>query len=346
MIINMEPFKMIKRVAYPIGQGTFYSETHFLDDKKLTIVYDCGSTTSVDILKQEIRTSGIQEIDVLVLSHFHKDHFNGFKIIKDLKITVKRLIMPNLDNEDIVLYRYENDDFYSFYSNPQSIFENCKVTKIFFSEEREDDETPVNIETLDERLSHNKRVTMFNEYGFEWVIKFYVAKSIYGQKITPADKETLSKIDMNNFESDKDMIKDIYKKISKDLNLTSMCMYSGPYAIDFWVPRWCDYIFLRKDYILGTMLTGDILLNDENRIYAFVKHYKNFLVFINCFQISHHGSHENMIRVIDEFNLKKAFIQAGEFNKYGHPAYPIVNMHRKNSISTKVITERSKRFYF
>ena len=69
-------------------------------------------------------------------------------------------------------------------------------------------------------------------------------------------------------------------------------------------------------------------------------------MFINCFQIPHHGSHENMIRVIDEFNLKKAFIQAGEFNKYGHPAYPIVNMHRKNSISTKVITERSKRFYF
>ena len=346
MIINMEPFKMIKRIAYPIGQGTFYSETHFSGSKKFTIVYDCGSTTSVDILKQEIRTSGIQEIDVLVLSHFHKDHFNGFKIIKDLKITVKRLIMPNLDNEDIVLYSYENDDFYDFYSNPQSIFEDCKVTKISFSEEREDDADPVDIEALHEMLSHNKRVTMVNNYGFEWVIKFYVDKSVYGQNLTDDDKKFLSKIAGDTFKSNKSKIKDIYKKINRDLNLTSMCMYSGPYESDFLVPRWFDYIFWRKDYILGTMLTGDILLNDEKRISAFVEHYKNFLGLINCFQIPHHGSHENMIRVIDEFNLKKAFIQAGEFNKYGHPAYPIVNMHRKNSISTKVITERSKRFYF
>lgn len=335
---------MIKRIAYPIGQGAFYSETHFCDDKKFTIVYDCDSTTSVDILEKEIKHSGIKEIDVLVLSHFHKDHFNGFNIIKDLKITVKRLIMPNLDHEDIVLYSYENDEFYSFYTNLQSMFENCKVTKVSASSAGEDNEPSVDIESLEKSLFHNKNVKIFN--GFDWIIKFYVDKNVYDQKLTNDEKQLLSTIDMTDFENNKSKIKDIYEKINKDLNLISMCMYSGPYEIDFWIPRWFDYIFFGKNYIFGTMLTGDILLNDENRISAFVKHYKNFLGLINCFQIPHHGSHDNMIRVINEFNLKKSFIQAGEFNKYGHPAYPIVNMHRKNSISTKVITEYSKPFCF
>ena len=31
------------RTFHPIGQGAFYSERHFIDNKEFIIVYDCGS---------------------------------------------------------------------------------------------------------------------------------------------------------------------------------------------------------------------------------------------------------------------------------------------------------------
>lgn len=74
------------RKFLPVGQGAFYYE-HFGEcetstGKVINVVYDCGSSTDVKIVEQQIERnfSRKEKINALVISHLHEDHINGFLI--------------------------------------------------------------------------------------------------------------------------------------------------------------------------------------------------------------------------------------------------------------------------
>lgn len=89
-----------------MGQGAFYSERFVFSDgsKPFTVVYDCGSGKGIDVAecaKSELEhfITTVDEIDLLFISHFHKDHFNGIKMLLDKGVIIKNVIMPYMDNE-------------------------------------------------------------------------------------------------------------------------------------------------------------------------------------------------------------------------------------------------------
>ena len=75
----------LTRTFHPVGQGAFYTERFYDGDKNVfNMVYDCGSSTKSQYLKNEINDAfkdgtGKAEIDILFVSHFHNDHVNGIQ---------------------------------------------------------------------------------------------------------------------------------------------------------------------------------------------------------------------------------------------------------------------------
>lgn len=90
---------------HPVGQGLFSSGS--LHDSRITgsgfsWVYDCGTSSRKTILRKEIdsyalfcgaSTANRPTLDLLVLSHFDKDHING---VVDLlsKFSVRMILLP------------------------------------------------------------------------------------------------------------------------------------------------------------------------------------------------------------------------------------------------------------
>lgn len=331
--------KMVRRTVYPVGQGSFYSEVFFLPEGKVfTVVYDCGSFNTKE-LHREIDHSNIEEIDLLVISHYHKDHINGLVHMNKKKITAKKIFIPKLEASEIALYAHElkyEPRLLAFMQDPTALFPDAVVITI--TNEDTDAVETVDIDglTAGQVYPHNTPFRIKERIPW-WVFKLYVDETVFGDKLTEDDRRFLEKTTWENV-TEKDRQTDtrkIYKKIASDLNLTSMTMYSGPSG-EWWWPESCS----------GTVTTGDILLDNEKRIESFAKHYEKYRGCINVFQIPHHGSRHNMSRVLTEFNLKKAFIQAGKSNRFKHPSSQIVQMHKEWGIETTVVTERDYRMVF
>ena len=78
-----------------VGQGLFYTGSLF--DGKFNFVYDCGGSSK--IIKSRVceyvnKVCYNKEIDVLFISHFHKDHINGIKYLKDKGCKIKKIVVP------------------------------------------------------------------------------------------------------------------------------------------------------------------------------------------------------------------------------------------------------------
>ena len=102
----------LTRTIWPVGHGAFYTECFRNIDGKdttFTAVYDCGAYQCghpyVKDLDREIQNfvKSIQEndsvqpnVDVVFISHFDKDHVDGFMHLKKAGSAIKTVIIPNL----------------------------------------------------------------------------------------------------------------------------------------------------------------------------------------------------------------------------------------------------------
>lgn len=96
-------FRLIRSIL-PVGQGAFYCEKFSIDDEKpRTIVYDCGTWTAPRAktlpryFAEEIDGMGKQgdDIDVLFISHFDKDHVNGIERL-NARYNIKNIVLPEI----------------------------------------------------------------------------------------------------------------------------------------------------------------------------------------------------------------------------------------------------------
>lgn len=94
----------LDRTFWPVGHGAFYTE-HFRNSENnhiFTAVYDCGGKDE-DIVQRNIdymkRICG-KNIDILFISHLHRDHINGFDYLKH-NTFIKHIILPYLPNSVI-----------------------------------------------------------------------------------------------------------------------------------------------------------------------------------------------------------------------------------------------------
>lgn len=89
----------VLRTIHPIGQGAFYTEElTSIDGREANIVFDCGTGKAgdKDLLNYEaLSWREKQNIDILFISHFDKDHVNGIDyLVKDHSI--KRVVIPQI----------------------------------------------------------------------------------------------------------------------------------------------------------------------------------------------------------------------------------------------------------
>ena len=89
----------LTRTIHPVGQGGFYSETLQENGKEVNMVYDCGGNNQIFMkryLKGFIKPK--MNIDILFLSHFHRDHINGITCLLK-KANVRYLVIPQITKD-------------------------------------------------------------------------------------------------------------------------------------------------------------------------------------------------------------------------------------------------------
>ena len=92
-------FRM-RRSFLPVGQGAFYLERSFIDEKEINVVYDCGSINQ-KYIDREIDAAFINRtrIDAVYISHFDNDHVSGLKKLLQ-RFDVKNVFLPLVERKN------------------------------------------------------------------------------------------------------------------------------------------------------------------------------------------------------------------------------------------------------
>lgn len=127
-----------------VGQGAFYTGVfkHF-GGKQFSFVYDCGTDSSRQYIEKEITNfvseTNNQKIDVLFISHFHRDHINKIGELLNQTGGAKLAILPYLTPDELVLAYIDinlsggiDPDTLAFIQNPAGFLQERKVDKIIF----------------------------------------------------------------------------------------------------------------------------------------------------------------------------------------------------------------------
>lgn len=122
-----------------------------------------------------------------------------------------------------------------------------------------------------------------------------------------------------------------YKSINKNLNVTSLCLYSGPapqgpkpkisYAASF--GRW--HTTRISDERVAWLTTGDAALKEPKRRTPFLEHYGKLLDQVAALTLPHHGSEHNFDPELIQAVQPELFIAAADHHKgWRHPGATVV----------------------
>ena len=370
---------ILQRTFHPVGQGAFYTERHKISNgKDFTIVYDCGSFQLTN-LKNRIKSAFQkgEEIDILFISHFHVDHINGIKELKN-RCKIKRVILPLLDDKTKYIlkinnYLAKNYKDTTLIDNPKHFFD--EETAIIQIEE-EDQDRPVNPDEIEDinklnNIDKKKSGTVFScdkslSYNDQWLFipfnykqeeRFNLFNKLLEKEYPHIPLDKLDDIEvMEEYETE---LKKIYKKINGDLNVTSMILFSGritptpircwrrpikPPSSQYYEYYSClhDFKYLNYEYRIpsGCLYTGDInLKKDENIVKEIKSRLRLQWKSIGTIQIPHHGSIHNFSEEIISKAIKCAIISFGTTNTFGHPSDKIMGDILSKNIALYLVTE-------
>ncbi len=334
MVSNKMSFE---RKFLPVGQGAFYVEVHKNGKDKFTIVYDCGSTTlDSNIFKKLIKGSfkDDTQIDILFISHFHKDHINGIKFLSAF-FKIKKVVMPYLDDDEKLIFKILNNfENVELIDSPQNFFGDTEL--IFINSTNVDTINNPNISILKNGSIFYFNHWIFRPFNFKYTdrkVEFINNLALEGLELT--DIDTISKAILNEKK-----IKRAYEKIPNGLNVNSMALYSGPKK-DYPHKYWLVDSINKTEYRSGCIYFGDIDLKHLNTLKELTENIKDYLEFIGTIQVPHHGSKYNfndeIFKCIE--SIKCAIFSYGTTNTYGHPSQIVISDLFKNNIEPVHVTE-------
>jgi len=333
------------RTFHPIGQGAFYSERF----EEFTVIYDCGSATSITLVEKEIRRTFPENhlINAVFISHFHGDHVNGLEFLLNY-CNVGSIFLPLLnDGEKVQLLIHnaiqETDNTFirNLILNPIETLNEFDCNVYFISpidENQENQEIEDVIVTIEDNnqttgnLPLGKIKILSNKIP-DWVfIPFNFQRTERRQKL----KEELTKrniiIDnINDFNSiwnnsqQKEALILAYKKIPGDFNTNSMTLYSGldehrPYFEKYAGRRMLGYYFDHYfPTVQGCLYLGDYDAKGPLKWGSLYSKYKDYWNSIGVIQIPHHGSSHNYNKEINKIHPVISIISAGKLNRHDHP---------------------------
>lgn len=339
------------RTFHPVGQGAFYTEKHFSDDKEFNIVYDCGSLPHRPKYLQKIVNSNFvkdQTIDILFISHFHADHINGIDFLKN-QCKIKKVVIPYINDVAKVMIKVNN--YLEGYTNYEliddpTLYFGPETTVITINPTDENRENPIQFEAsqaIDDIKTSaiiNSGIPLFKRPINDWFfVPFnYLHKEREKQFLRKLKLVGLKRSDINTLtkiKKNEEKIKKAYSKIDGgyDLNINSLVLYSGKNEIDnIWNP-FCDNLFFCNLRVYNTQINSGCLYMgdvDMNQSYFF-QNIRNKLLkllpYVGTIQIPHHGAIKNYNSDIFKIanNIKVAIISFGLTNTHGHPSDTVIS---------------------
>lgn len=321
-----------KFVFHPVGHGLFYTG-EITDDqgKTFSFAFDCGSENSKiisGIISNGKLPNGIddilpEQIDLLIISHFHSDHIsNALDLISTKK--VKKVILPYLNDTTKILYASQIDstlpdssNLTQFIADPipviKGLNENCEV--IILNEDRESDFTqpefsdsenaPFEFKWTDRSSSSNQHAGNASLISPIWEFRFFMPKTGNSTKLQQLkDFFTSKSITIDNAASYYSAIETEMKRLGLANNASNIVCAHGPVRGHFITAIHCNrtcspffipsyYLwryFYDRGFVPYQFLTGDAEIVDKS---AFFHHYEHQLAGSILFQIPHHGSKYN-----------------------------------------------------
>jgi len=350
---NMNYFKF-----HPIGQGLFY--TGSIANDFFNFVYDCGSYSGEKCKKRAIddyvislRNLEKTKIDFFVLSHLHRDHFNGINYLMS-KIKIKKFYLPfigydndfkalvlagavflnglNDDNQDeayamfnLMLSLYveesiEGREVVLVGANPENEKEGYAYSKITFNQEF-NDKSYWKFTLLNRRIDNRQLVDLINK-----------------MRVLMREHQIESITDLIHNHRISDIAQIYHKVFGNDQNITSTILLHEPKqdCLEGYYNESDQHLYGRRmlyrlRYPCGfcrnsnkhtalptSLLTGDIQVDEElaNAIKASLNNQD-----VGVLQIPHHGSHNNYEKLDSEGIHAEVYIAPyGLGNSYKHPS--------------------------
>lgn len=376
---------------WPVGQGLFYSgNIKYAPGESFNFVYDCGSSSQnidyiVDnyVARYDLKS---KPLDMLVISHFDKDHVSSIpKLLREVS-KVKRIFIPyagGLQNYLLFLAL--------IYGNDGNLAGKVdEIIQISVMDSKNDEEQTIDINELriEEEVNNifgipGVRIGSFNESSIDykkiWKFKFYNTYLRTSKSLSYIESEILNlmnsegcsrlselleKLDQplsnNSSKTVKKALEDIYIRScsssikNSKMNQSSLCLYHSPFneRVSNRSASWAGYTLIHHPLTMtGTMLTGDISLRDirkGQRYDHFKQHYKNEISKVGYFLMPHHGSANNWTEeVLNDFQTTNFFLNSASLcNTYGHPSARVVLDIVKSNRQILCCNEQSEVFYY
>ena len=352
----------LTRTFHPVGQGAFYTEKHTNPQTQETfnIVYDCGTMTrSVDINKIIDETFTKQDIiDILFISHFHKDHISGIFHLKDRCAKIKRVVIPLIPKEDRLLFvhsRRELSEYKELIINPEEFFgSETQITEIISIKQEEEQKNYLtrnqnNILVSGTHIPLNphsvKNRWCFIPFNYDYTNSLNTLKDILIKQGLDYTKLTY----ISYIKENEKKIRDAYNKLPEGINSNSLVLYSGILFNK-------EHQFLKQIFIYHKAINWRVFsvhnclyLGDSNtnKPADFLEQLSNKLtpMYYNSIltvQIPHHGSKPNFNKAIIQNPQKRvAVVSHGIGNRYKHPSPDVVKDITSEGILICSVTEES-----
>lgn len=316
-------FKNMKmvRTFHPVGQGAFYTERFYEGDKNVfNMVYDCGSSTKGQYLKNEINDAfkdgtGKAEIDILFVSHFHNDHVNGIEeLARQYHIKQLAIPAPKLLSKDIVLNDYMHNLCVTsdIYNIANQLVELCFTGDGEFEFFRDIQIIPLEDSAIQfpiiqwEYLPFCGIHIAADKFMEAFLQEFNTFHEIY-DNFTGSDFVAIRDYFKNNENVDKlkKFYNNYFKQQYRNDNYYSMTLLSKQMGRDF-DEAMCLY-------------TGDYPAREKDCLINLKKRYRAFWKRIKTIQAPHHGSGYDNPQDLHDEKGRNCVISYGQCNRYKHP---------------------------
>lgn len=140
-------------------------------------------------------------------------------------------------------------------------------------------------------------------------------------------------------------LKAAYASMHSDLNVTSMCLYSGP--VPTFQPPASRYVGQFGKWRvsgpdkpgLAWLSTGDAALADKKRRNAFFQHYGSLLNEVVTLTLPHHGSEHNFdATLLDRIRPSFCVAPADRFSSWRHPGTAVIQSVASSGRFLSVVT--------
>lgn len=345
----------IERIFHPIGQGAFYTEHHRVEingvGKEFNVVYDCGNAYHKARLPDRVVRQAFSkndDVDVLFISHFDFDHISRIPVLKDQVGSIKKVIMPFLNQNEIALLSslYKKLGFgkgvVDLVSRPEYFFDDAtkiiRITPTDNHNEPGNNDNSINLDEFSEdELNSGVGLTLsdlpswfFIPFNFEYTERrqnLLESLKLEGYDVTTLAASNDEAIDLIINQVDRKRLKNIYNKLEGGINQNSMVLYSGPkysqIKYDLLVPdstcRRFGYFpwFYREMHDRPACIyTGDADLNKTKPKQVF----SSLWGYVGTIQIPHHGDLKSFDPSVLDDKYYFCPITYGSKNSYGHPS--------------------------